>query len=577
MTTSYVRWLVVINGAVPLAVLAWDAYRGQLGANPVNHALHITGLVSLIFLLLSLAITPLRVLTGWSGWIALRRSLGLYGFAYAAVHLGIYVFGDRMGDLASTWGEIVSRRFLTVGFIALALMVPLAITSTNTMIRWMGAVPWKRLHRLAYVIAVLSVLHYYMLVKSDIRSPFAFAAVLAPLLGFRVGSRYWDQRRRSPKSSGRLTRGARKSEFFQGELMVAEIIDETADVKTFRLVTKDRTEIPFRHRPGQYLTLEVSVAGKRVRRSYTIASSPTQRDRIEVTIKRQPDGYVSRHLHDEVDPGDVIRIRAPGGSFWFDGQSSQSVVLIAGGVGITPLMSMLRYLADQQWQGHVYFINAMRTIDDWIFEAEVRAIADRLPGLQWVQCITRTPESELDVGPDRHATTSGSKIQLRSGYVTEELLRECVPNMRAMPVYLCGPFAMMQTITELLLRMGVDASQIHREAFLSPNANVEEDQRDAESPEGVEEVCEAATVDFTKSGTEASIEVSQTILEVAEEHGVEIPSECRSGICGQCKVRCLSGRVSMEVTDALSSSEIRSGWILACQARATTESVQIDA
>lgn len=143
MNLAYYRNLVILAGAGPLLMLAWDAWHGQLGANAANNALHITGILSLVFLFFSLSITPLRVLTGWNGLVAYRRALGVYGFVYAVLHFGIYVVLDRMGSIRSTVEEILARRFLTVGFIALVLMLPLAVTSTNAMIRKLGPGRWK--------------------------------------------------------------------------------------------------------------------------------------------------------------------------------------------------------------------------------------------------------------------------------------------------------------------------------------------------------------------------------------------------------------------------------------------------
>ena len=187
---KFYRKLVIANGCIPLLILARDGWNDQLGANAANRALHITGTLSLLFLFLSLVITPLRNFTGWNSLIAYRRALGLFGFAYAFIHLGIYVVLDRAGSIASTFEEVVSRRYLQVGAAALLLMVPLAVTSTNAMIRWMGPRSWKLLHRLAYFVAILGVTHYYLLVKSDVRQPLAFAAVLSPLLGIRVFNQY---------------------------------------------------------------------------------------------------------------------------------------------------------------------------------------------------------------------------------------------------------------------------------------------------------------------------------------------------------------------------------------------------
>ena len=179
---QYYRSLVILNGAIPLLMLGWDAYRGQLGANAVNEALHVTGTLALVFLLLALVVTPLRWVTGWGGWVAFRRALGLYAFFYALVHLGIYIGLDRALSVSSTFHEIWSRRFLQVGAAAVLLMMPLAVTSTNGMVRRLGPKRWKLLHRAVYLAAALGVLHYYMLVKSDVRQPLAFAAVLVVLL-----------------------------------------------------------------------------------------------------------------------------------------------------------------------------------------------------------------------------------------------------------------------------------------------------------------------------------------------------------------------------------------------------------
>jgi sulfoxide reductase heme-binding subunit YedZ len=358
---AYYRNLVILAGIGPLLMLGWDAWNDQLGANGVNNALHITGILSLVFLFFSLVITPLKVLTGWSSIIAYRRALGLYGFAYAALHFVIYVALDRMGSVSSTIEEIVSRRFLLVGFIALAMMLPLAVTSTNAMIRKLGPVRWKLLHRLAYAATILGVVHYYMLVKSDVRQPLAFAAVLTPILGFRSVKHYFDLRREASKPKSRETATPKKSRtFWNGELVVANIHRETPDVKTFRFVHPDG-EIPFIHRPGQYMSLTLNIDGQIVKRSYTIASSPAQRGHVELTIKRNPEGVVSRYMHDQLKVGDKIRIGAPAGKFFFDDHQSKAVVLIAGGVGITPLMSMLRNLTDHSWHGTIYFINAMRS------------------------------------------------------------------------------------------------------------------------------------------------------------------------------------------------------------------------
>ena len=186
LDTRFAKWLVIVNGLVPAALLMWDAYRGQLGVNNVNFAIRTTGLVGLVFITLSLVVTPLRTLTGWNRLIAIRRNLGVLGFAYLAAHFLIFFWWDRMGSVSSTATEIVMRRYLWFGAGALVLMIPLTVTSTDNMVSRLGPVNWKRLHRLAYVIAIGAVIHYYLLVKSDTRQPLAFAGVIGVLLLYRV-------------------------------------------------------------------------------------------------------------------------------------------------------------------------------------------------------------------------------------------------------------------------------------------------------------------------------------------------------------------------------------------------------
>jgi sulfoxide reductase heme-binding subunit YedZ len=190
----FVKFLVLLNGGVPAALLGFDAFRGQLGANPVNFAIRTTGLLSLIFLLLSLTTTPVGRITGWTWLTQVRRTLGLYAFFHALAHFAIFFVWDRALSVGSTLSEMLVRPYLTVGITGLLLMVPLAVTSTNRMIKRLGGARWKRLHRLAYVAAIAGALHYYMLVKADVRQPIAFAIVLTVLLGYRAAA-YFAKRR----------------------------------------------------------------------------------------------------------------------------------------------------------------------------------------------------------------------------------------------------------------------------------------------------------------------------------------------------------------------------------------------
>ena len=171
---------------MPLFLLGWDALHHALGANPQNFAILTTGLMALIFLVLTLAVTPVRKWTGWNWLLSFRRMLGLYAFFYACLHFLLFFSLDRSFSISSTLAEMLKRKYLIVGSTALLVMAPLAITSTNGMIKRLGGKRWRALHRLAYVAAIAGVIHYYLQVKADIRQPLAFGALLGLLLGYRV-------------------------------------------------------------------------------------------------------------------------------------------------------------------------------------------------------------------------------------------------------------------------------------------------------------------------------------------------------------------------------------------------------
>lgn len=181
--------LIWINSLVPLALLGYDAVRGRLGVNPVEFFLRTTGVLTLLFILVTLSVTPLRKIFGANQLIKYRRVLGLFAFFYGLVHLTTYFVFDRGLSPVSAARDVVQRPFIAFGMAAFLLMVPLAITSTNAMVKRLGGKRWQRLHRLIYVTGTLGVIHFWMIVKSDIFYPAVFALALAVLLSFRVFTR----------------------------------------------------------------------------------------------------------------------------------------------------------------------------------------------------------------------------------------------------------------------------------------------------------------------------------------------------------------------------------------------------
>jgi ferredoxin-NADP reductase/DMSO/TMAO reductase YedYZ heme-binding membrane subunit len=567
--TGFAKRVVAVNVAVPIVLLGWDTYQHELGVNGVNFAIHTTGKVGLVLLLLSLTVTPVRMLTGWTWLIALRRTLGLSAFFYLCAHFAIFFLFDREASVSSTLREIVLRRYLQIGTAGLVLLVPLAVTSTDSMITRLGPRRWKAIHRLTYLATGLGALHYYLLVKADVRQPLVFAAVLTGLLAFRPARLYLDARRK--RTHRMVPTMAPRRRFWSGELRVLGIRDETPDVRTFRLVTGGAAPLPFVHQPGQYLNVALTIDGQRVNRSYTIASSPAQTAYCEVTIKRTRGGRASGYWHEALREGSTVKISAPAGRFVFTGAEADGVVLIAGGVGITPLMAMVRYLTDRSWTGSIHLIFGARKRQDIIFADELSRLASRFPNLHLV--VTLSGEDD--------AAWTGPR-----GRISAALLKSAVPGIASLPTYLCGPDAMMIEVRALLLGLGVPADRIKTEAFVSAAMAIDMPGAAgaATTPVNLPAAGEAATlpgegvpvVQFRRSMKSAELPGDRTVLEVAEDAGIDIPFDCRSGICGQCKTRLLQGRVTMDVQDALSADDRAKGIILACQARAATD-VAVDA
>jgi len=177
---------VFLAALIPFGKLLWLGFNDGLGANPIEKITRTTGWWTLAFLMITLTATPLRILSGWGWPIRFRRMLGLYAFFYASLHFSTYLVLDQFFDWPAIVKDISKRPYITVGFPAFVLLIPLAVTSTNKMVQRLGAKRWKQLHRLVYVIAIAGVVHFWWLVKKDITEPVQFAWVLAVLLGFRV-------------------------------------------------------------------------------------------------------------------------------------------------------------------------------------------------------------------------------------------------------------------------------------------------------------------------------------------------------------------------------------------------------
>ncbi len=187
---SILKVSVFGTALIPLGVLAWQALTNNLGANPIDEITDQTGIWTLRWLLITLAVTPMRRLTGWNRLIQLRRMLGLFAFFYGSLHFLTYIWLDQFFVVEDIVADVMERPFITVGFTSFMLLIPLAVTSTTAMIKRLGGKWWQRLHRLVYAIAIGGVVHYLWLVKADIQKPLLYGGILSVLLAFRLFDLY---------------------------------------------------------------------------------------------------------------------------------------------------------------------------------------------------------------------------------------------------------------------------------------------------------------------------------------------------------------------------------------------------
>lgn len=346
-----------------------------------------------------------------------------------------------------------------------------------------------------------------------------------------------------------------KSNSWTGLLRVARVFQETPSVRTFRLMDPAGGTLPFTYLPGQFLTVTVTPDGHPVKRSYTIASAPSQREFCEITLKREEYGVVSRFLHDRLAEGDTLQITAPSGRFTVSGEEPSSVVLIAGGVGITPMMSAIRYLTARSWPGDIFLVFAVRDDTEVIFREELEHLQRRHPQLH------------LMVVAEHVASATWPYAQ---GRITRDLLETTVPEMATRHVHLCGPPPMMDAVKAILSELGVPAGHLRTEVFIGKEPTA----RPLTALAGAE--TSVAVVTFARSRRTAMLPPTKTILEASEDVGVNIEYSCRVGTCGVCRTKLLSGSVTMDVEDGLEPGDKSNHVVLACQAR-TTADVTVDA
>ena len=379
-----------------------------------------------------------------------------------------------------------------------------------------------------------------------------------------------------------------------GELTVRciQVIAETHDVKTFRFVAEPT--VLFSYKPGQFVTLDLEIEGKRVMRSYSISSTPSRPHLLEITVKRvppptdvadAPPGLVSNWLHDHLTVGSQVKLKGPMGKFTCADNQAQKLLFISAGSGITPMMSMSRWLCDTGADVDVIFLHSARSLRDVIFRHELESMAARYANFKLAVTTTRSEPGHAWVG--------------YTGRLNEVMLQASAPDLKERTVYVCGPNPFMAGVKTMLQTLGLPMENYHEESFGSPkrkraakekgedgmtkageaegcsggNSSPRSSPTQKHHPETAQEEPENITsvkttqyrvpvVVFDELGREIAGDEEDTILELAEQEGIELPSGCRMGACGACKLPLLKGEVNYD-----DDSGCEPGHLLTCIAK----------
>jgi ring-1,2-phenylacetyl-CoA epoxidase subunit PaaE len=350
-------------------------------------------------------------------------------------------------------------------------------------------------------------------------------------------------------------------------LKIDKIIRETPDAVSIRLLVPPPLIERFNYKAGQYLTFFANINGEEVRRSYSVCESPFEDVMPTIAVKRVPGGRMSNYLNDHVKEGDLIEAMPPMGKFFVDPEPARShqYVLFGGGSGVTPLKSILRTILKEEPNSKVTMVYANRDEESIIFKNELQELS----------------QTHADRFKLIHVLEKGS---MGDGHLTGRLntmsivgiLKNLPENYTNSSYFICGPGPMMETVKQALVQGQVQENRIHIEYFTA----VEKDVNEAASKASDEEASDGIitrTVTVSLYGDEEQVVVNpdQTILEAAQDAGMDPPYSCTVGVCTTCRARVEQGKVIMDEREGLSDAEIEEGFVLTCQAHPCSENVKV--
>ncbi|GAA4407839.1 phenylacetate-CoA oxygenase/reductase subunit PaaK [Nibrella viscosa] len=347
-------------------------------------------------------------------------------------------------------------------------------------------------------------------------------------------------------------------------LKIKDITKETPDAVTISFWHPLNEAV--RYQPGQFLTFILPMNGSKVRRSYSMSSSPHVDASLSVTVKRLPGGLVSNHICDKMQPGDVLETLEPMGHFvpQLDAANRRQFILIGAGSGITPLFSMMKSILHVEPQSRIWLIYGNRNQESIIYKQHLDAITQVHGNRVMVTHILSQP------------TPGWSGLQGRINQSTLLKVLEEQPNdlIQDASYYICGPEGMMDEVRHALTILQVPTKNIHKESFATapPEAAGEVIEDPSAEAGGTQEV----TILYEGSEYKFAVEPHQTILEAALELDIDLPYSCQAGMCTACMGRCVSGKVKLDEEDGLSESELSAGYVLTCVAHPLTRDVVIE-
>lgn len=347
-------------------------------------------------------------------------------------------------------------------------------------------------------------------------------------------------------------------------LTVKNIVQETKDAIT--IVFSQPKGAAIKYRSGQFLTLIVPIEGKEIRRAYSLCSSPFVDSDLAVTIKRVENGLMSNYLPDHLKGGDTIKVMEPMGQFVteYKKDNKRHLILFAGGSGITPMMSIIKSIIDQEPDSIVSLIYCNRDIDSIIFKDELEKLQTTFEGRLHVIHI-------LDNAP--------MNWQGYSGLLNKEMLSKLVERIpdwgnEKTTHLMCGPEGMMKNVDTLLGERNIPKEKIFKESFVQ--GTIDKETKKTSEPVEAEKKAHEVTIRYDGEEYKVMVEPGRAILETALDQGIDLPYSCQSGLCTACRGRALSGKVHLDEEEGLSQSERDEGYVLTCVGHPLTDDVVIE-